>query len=298
MQSKTARPTIEPAKGSPRAWLLPLLAAVAGAALLFGVTAHYYAPRPSVLAPPNLIVNLMPPSYVGAAATLTVGYAYPPTSPLAFLVSLGVNGTTSAAVPMPTVSGIGAGVTVSPLGYVFRIDWVDEDSDGRLSTGDTFTITSLQNPAPCCLTETFTILRQADGGMVTSISFGGPPVPSVIPVVALGTPSRGTPTNVNVPVTYVDPATPPEYLRYQIVVGGSASALAPVEPYGYLSNVSVAGGEYVVAWYDTTSDHLVDAGDAFNITLVSGSWPAAGTSMGFYLEWQDGTVLASALWTS
>ena len=284
--------------GKEMPWLLPLLAVLVASMVLIGVAAYYYAPGPSVTPPPNLVVDLLSPYFVGAAATITVSYVSPPTSPHAFLVSLSVNGTAGAAVPMPTASGIGAGNVVTPAGYPFRIDWSDVDYDNLLSTGDSFTITPLQGPPPCCLYETFAILRQTDGGLVASVSFSPPQGTPVIPVVSLGTPSRGTPTNVWVPVDYVDPGTAPDYLRYQIVVGGNASAVAPVYPYGYAGNVSVAGGEYIVAWYDSSYDSLVDAGDAFNITLVGGSWPATGVSMGFYLEWLDGTTLASAHWTA
>ncbi len=279
-------------------WLLPLLAVLVASMILIGVVAYYYAPGPSVTPPPSLVVDLLSPYYVGAAATIAVSYVYPATPPQAFLVSLSVNGTAGAAVPMPTASGIGFGNVVTPLGYPFRIDWSDVDSNDLLSTGDSFTITPLRSPPPCCLYETFAILRQNDGGLAASVSFSSPAGVAVIPVVSFGTPSRGTPTNLWIPVNYVDPGTAPDYLRYQIVVGGNASATAPVYPYGYVGNVSVAGGEYIVAWYDSSYDALVDAGDAFNITLVSGSWPATGTPMGFYLEWYDGTTLASATWTA
>jgi hypothetical protein len=278
-------------------WLLPLLAAIVGVMVLVGVGAYYIASPPPT--PPTPIrIDLMSPSFAGAAASVVVGYAYPPTGPQAFLVSLSVNGTGAVAVPMPTVSGIGAGILVTPAGYPFRIDWSDSNYDGLVSSGDVFTITSTRNPPPCCLSETFSILRQADGAVVSTISFSGQPGPAVIPAVSLGSASRGTSTNVYVPVYNVDPATLPSYLRFQLVIGGVATPLTPLQPYGLASNVSVAGGTYIVAWYDYNYDNFVDAGDAFNITLVSGTWPTAGTQMGFYLEWQDGTTLASATWTA
>ncbi len=297
----TKQPELQPPEGAPprgkeMPWLLPVLAVIAGAMVLAGVGA-YYLVQPTLTPPTNLVVELLQPSFVGSVATVTVGYANPAIAPQAFLVSLSVNSSSGAAVPMPTTSGIGAGVTVTPLGYPFRIDWSDVDYNGKLSTGDTFTITPLLN-LPCCLYETFAILRQVDGGLVATVSFSAPPGPAVMPTVSLGPASRGTSTNVYIPVNYVNPATSTGYLYFQLVVGASATPLTPLQPDGLVANVSIGGGEYIVAWYDSTYDGLFDSGDAFNITLVGGMWPTTGTSMGFYLEWYDGTTLASATWTA
>jgi hypothetical protein len=199
---------------------------------------------------------------------------------------------------MPTASGIGSGSLVTPAGYPFRIDWSDSDFDGMLSSGDVFTITPTRIPPPCCLYETFSVLRQVDGSVVATVSFSGQPGPAVIPVVSLGSPSRGTSTNLYVPVSYVDPPTYSGHLRYQLVIGSVATGVIPVQPSGLVSNVSIAGGEYIVAWYDNNVDSLVDSGDAFNVTMVYGTWPSPGTAMGFYLEWEDGTELASATWSA
>ncbi len=279
-------------------WLLPLVAALVAIALVAGVGAYYALQPGPPTAPANLNVNLLQPYFVGSSATINVAYVNPPTNPEALLVSLSVNGTAGAAVPMPTTSGLGQGVTVTPLGYPFRIDWTDVDADAKLSTGDTFTITPLFSPSLCCMYQVFSLLRAIDGTFVASVTFYGPPAPAVIPVVSLGTPVRGASTNVWLPVNYVDPATPASHLRFQIVVGSSASPITPVQVAWTVSNASVSGSQYVVVWYDSNSDSLVDAGDGFNMTLAAGPWPASGTSMGFYLEWEDGTTLASATWTA
>lgn len=290
--TSAARP---PGKEMP--WLMPVIAVVVGVIVLIGVGA-YYVVQPLPPTPANLAVSLSQPYFVGAVATIDVAYAYPPADPQALLVSMSFNGTTAAAVPMPTVSGIGGGVTVTPAGFPFRIDWSDGDYDAKLSTGDAFTITPTLTPPPCCFFGSFNLLRRVDGVLVATVSFYGPPAPAVIPVVAFGNLTHGTPTNVYLDVYYVDPATSWTYLWFQIVIGPTASMMAPIQPYGLASNVTVAGGEYIVAWYDLNSNSLLDAGDFFNITLAGGSWPAQGTLMGFYLEWVDGTTLASATWTA
>ncbi len=296
--TRLAEPSPRPSPGKGTPWLLPLIAAILAGILIAGVGAYYALQPVPPTAPADLTVSLLQPYFVGAVATINVGYVYPATSPQALLVSLSANGTTGAAVPMPATSGIGQGVTVTPGGYPFRIDWTDADSNGKLSTGDTFTITPIPSPPPCCLYQTFTLLRGTDGSWVAAVSFYGPPAPAVIPVVSLATPVHGTSTNVWIQVNYVDPATDPVHLRFQIVVGSVASPITYVQIAWTGSNASVGGGEYLVVWYDTNSDALVDAADGFNLTLVGGSWPASGTAMGFYLEWEDGTTLASATWTA
>lgn len=288
---------LAPPSGRESPWLAPGLAALAGILVLIAVAAYYTGPPP-VAPPANLTVDLAQPTFVGAVATISVGYASPPANPAAFFVSLRVNGTPGTATPMPSTSGLGMGPVVSPAGHPFRIDWTDVDLDSALSTGDTFTITPLESPAPCCMYLSFTLLDRADGSVVASVYFMGPPAPAVIPVVSLGTPIRGLPTNVYITVNYVDPSTPPSYLRFQLVVGSVASPIIPLPYPNLAANVSFNGSEYLVAWYDLNYDYLLDAGDSFNVSLIGGSWPAAGTAMGFYLEWQDGTTIAHATWTA
>jgi len=278
--------------------LVPVAAALVGIAIVLAVGAFYLA-QPPLTPPGNLTLTLQTPYFAGFAATVPIAYASVATSPQSFLVNLAVNGTAGMAVPMPTTSGIGAGVVLSPLGYSFRIDWSDVDYDGKVSTYDTFTITPTWGPPPCCLYETFYILWQADGSLVAQISFYAQAPPSTIPTVQLGTTSRGTATNVYVPVIDVAPTASPAYFRFQLVIDTNWSQPTPLWTNGSgAPNVSLDGGAYIVAWYDYGYDGLLDAGDAFNITMITGTWPPSGTFMAFYLEWEDGTVLAVASWAA
>ena len=161
-----------------------LAAAIIGIGVLVAAGTSL-APAPGVTTPAGLILELQGPWVNGSSAVLTVSYANIPTSPAAFLVSLAGNGSTSLAVPMPTTSGIGAGASVSPAGYPFRIDWTDVDRDGMVSTLDTFTITPTAAQPPCCLYETFYVLRRTNGSLVAQVGFYGIPSPGTRPAVSL-----------------------------------------------------------------------------------------------------------------
>ena len=276
--------------------VIAVAAAIVAIVVLFSVGA-YYASLPPIPSRSNLTLNLLQPEFHGTAATVAVGYVSTPISPRYLLVNLAVNGTEGTAVPMPATSGIGSGPVVNPAGYPFRIDWSDVDGDGRVSTGDVFTISPITAWPPCCAYETFIILWQPDGSLVAQLSFYGAPV--LPPAVLLGAVSRGSPTNVYVPVQNVAPPTAPSHFQVQLRVDANWSGVVSLPLPGWpVVNLSVGGGEYVVAWYDNDYDGLVDAGDAFNITLGTGTWPLANTSMAFFLEWWDGTILAVATWSA
>jgi len=274
---------------------VPVIAAVLGVVVLLAAVV-FVAPPVPVTAPVNLVLDLEGPRFNGTAAVVTVSFMNYATNPAAFLVSLSANGTASVAVPMPTTSGPSGAVVVTPSGYPFRIDWGDSDQDGKLSMSDTFTITPLLSPPPCCLYESFYILRQPDGAMVGSLSFYGGL--RVAPTVTFGSAVRGMATNVYIPVAWVSVATDPNYLRVDLEVDYNASAIIPMPLSNTAANLSVGGGEYVVAWYDNNYDAFLDEGDAFNVTLVNGAWPTSGTYMAFSLFWQDSTTLATATWNA
>ena len=296
-QPRSAGTAVRPSSAGNGAVLLPLAAAIIGIGVLVAA-GTYLAPAPGVTTPAGLILELQGPWINGSSAVLTVSYANIPTSPAAFLVSLAVNGSTSLAVPMPTTSGIGAGASVSPAGYPFRIDWTDVDRDGMVSTLDTFTITPTAAQPPCCLYETFYVLRRTNGSLVAQVGFYGIPSPGTRPAVSLDYVYQANLVNAYVTVSSASPATPVSYLRFQLMVGDNASPVSPILPYGAAANLSLAGAEYIVAWYDNNYDSRLDAGDAFNVSLVNGAAPASGTTMSFYLEWQDGSILATATWTT
>jgi hypothetical protein len=291
-------PAAKPSRPEDLSFIVPVLAAAVGAAVLFAVGAYYLGP-PSASLPPNLTLVLQAPYFAGSIATVTVSYASTPTSPQALLLSLSVNGSTGAAVPMPTNSGDGAGVAVTAAGYPFRLDWIDADHDAMLSTYDSFRVVQTLSPPRCCLYQEFHLLSRADGSLIAQAYFYGPPAPAAKPAVAFGNVSRGTSTNVFFTLAYVEPAASPSYLYFQIAAGYDASPLTPLgTPYSPSRNVSVGGGEYIVAWYDSNYDQLVSEYDGFNVTLVAGSWPTPGTPMSFTLAWEDGATLATATWTA
>jgi hypothetical protein len=272
---------------------------IVAATVLLAATFAFSLGRPQS-GPPHgsVLINFEGPDYFGSLATLTAIYASPAVSPSSFLLYLVANGSGATPAGMPMVSGIrNAELLVSPAGgyYVY---WTDSDGNSLLSTGDTLTIYPGQPPVVCCQTLSLYLLWAADESTITEATFGPYPVLSPPPSITLGAAVRGAPNNVWISVASASAPYLSSYFLASMTVAGNASVRVPVQPYGLASNLTVAGGEYVVAWYDLNDDLVLNSGDAFNVTLASGSWPASGTEMGFELWWYNDTELAAVWWTA
>jgi len=264
-----------------------------GLIVVLGVAAFYLA----VPTPPqkNCVIDLTQTSLANGVAVVTVGYANPPAVPGTFLVSLSVNGTSGAVVPMPLKTNPEPTAILTAAGYSYLVGWSDIDADGMVSTGDTFFIGVQQAPPPCCRFVSFSILRAVDGDMVSTVSFYIPPT-AVIPTVSLATPLLGSVPYVYIHLDSVDPGTAPDHLRFTLIVVNYGSQETPVPLDGSPANTSVDRGVFLLAWDDNNHNSLVDAGDVFNISLLNGAWPSAGTPMRFYLDFEGGWPLAVAAW--
>ncbi len=273
-----------------------MLAAVVGVLVLLAA-AVWINGLPAMPVPGSSIIQLETPSFSGNVATILVNYVSPPVTPSALLLRLDVNGSSGSPIPMPTTSGLAGETLITALGYAFQVGWLDLDGDGALSTGDTFVLAPQLGLPGCCASLTFNVLWKPDGLLGATVTFYPPPTsPSE---VIFGTVSRGTPTNVYVPILGVIPPVPPDPFYFRLRIDGNVSGAThfPTGPFA-AANVSFVRAVFLVVWYDNNYSGLVDSGDSLNITMVSGSWPAAGTPMAFILEWNDGTELAVATWNA
>lgn len=275
---------------------IAVLAALVGILVLLGA-GIWIGGQPALPPPGSSTISLGQASFSGNLATIPVSYVSTPVTPAALLVSLDVNGSMGSSAPMPTTSGLAGETTIGAAGYAFRVEWWDLDGDGALSTGDTFDLAPQLGMPGCCGYVTFYILWKAGGLLGASARFYPPP--STPPSISLGPVSRGARTNVYIPIAAVYPPTPAMYLSFRIRIATNVSPATPFPSFGNTAaNLSFWGGEFIVAWYDTNHNELVDGGDSLNVTMISGTWPATGTAMAFVLAWNDGTELAVATWAA
>lgn len=296
LPTQAARRPLSSRGGSWVAPAIAILAAVVGIIVIIAA-AVWIGGQPGLPPPGSSTIELGAPTSSGNVVTVPVTYVSPPVTPAALLVSLDVNGTMGGSAPMPTTSGLGGETAVSAAGYGFRVAWWDTDGDGALSTGDAFGLTPQTAMPGCCAYVTFYILWKAGGLLGASVRFY--PAPVTKPFVAFGAISRGTRTNVYIPVANVSPPAPALYLYFRLRISTNESGAVAFPALGNTAaNLSFWGGEYIVAWYDTNQNELFDRGDSLNVTMVSGTWPSKGTPMAFILEWSDRTDLAVATWTA
>ncbi len=276
-------------------------AAVGAAALGVAVmlaTGLYISSRITAAPPGDLSIRFGSPYWSGNSAALPLSYVSLPIGPQAYRVNVAVNGTQGDAVAMPTRAGEGSGVSVSPPGYSFRIDWWDIDYDAKLSSNDVFTVTPTMATILCCLVGAFSV-RWAANDAVLAEAPVGPFMPNTPSTVQLGNVVRSNPPSAIIPVAWANPPTPGTYFQFQLVVGDNWSEVYGLPlPNGPAGNVSVGGRSYLVGWSDADTDQRVDAGDGFSVTLNAGARPPAGSNMEFMLQWYNGLTLAEAFWTA
>lgn len=302
LPSIPAPPAIPPPPYIPPARRYPLpvvgLIVFVIAALLVAAAIAWVAigPQGPPFGPAKPAVSLGGAAYAGSNILIAVAYASSNLAASNYRMALQIYGYQSGTVQVPTTSGYSGGTTLSAGGYPFYVFWMDYNNDGALSTGDTFILNSLGGTLPSNSTGSF-LLMWSDGSVLSQATFGSPPI--TIPTAVLGSVSHTSNTSVLVGVTSVSPAYPASYFRIELLVANSSSGSVSMPTYGNgMVNVTVAGHEFLVIWYDLGSNGLVDGGDAFNITSPGVFWPPTGTSMGFFLEWTDGTVLASVYWSA
>ncbi len=287
-----------PSLGAARRPVWPVLTVLLALALLLAAVT-YYASQTSLTQPalPTYHIDLAQTSLGNGFAVVTVGFANPAVSPNALKVGLSMSGDAATPAPLPTPAYGMALTNVEVGGLPYLIEWQDLDRSGTVSTGDVFGLGPTQMPPVCCRFLSFAIFRGADGAPVASISFYMPPS-APIPTVTLADATQGTSPNAAITIDFMDPPTAPEHIVFGLSVGNYSSWGDPIPSANTAANRSVGDAVYLIAWNDNNHDALLDAGDAFNVTFLSGIRPVSGTLLGFELDFTDGWWLAGVYWTA
>lgn len=256
----------------------------------------------ALLATPGTTTVPMPTATFGTASQLpyethvpvgSMSVAYPPSN---FLLRMGDGSATSQYI------GMSGNLTNGDYGMMtmgadsYAVFWMDRGIRGRLDAGDEFLVSPMHGSA-CPAGGVYLMLYWMNRTSLATSNFGFDCTSKV--TMTLGTPSSMGMMNgsMTIPVNAVSAQVMPMNFMARVLVGSNLSY--PVwMGMGNGTSIMMSGyaSSFNMGWTDGDGSGTLSPGDRLFVGMPS--MMASGVSMTMYLEWRDGSAVASASWTT